>query len=705
MSAEPAHNLTASFPSAGEGVASEECVTSSPGFIPLTDLLPAFAGCSPEARRKSAERWCHTLSGAQRRRHGGRLAVYSGARLPDGLTVEAYLRGGRVDQLAGFPPPPGHERWSDKDRQRFLNSHELLKLFDDCKCGTAAPAVNDIQAFALFQARLGERAAELGFKRLSLRTLRRIRRRLDPNAGDAFDGNVRRSRRGEIRRECDPDAWDFFKSLWLTPQRRKVTLCWEITKVEAEKHGWSWPALRTIQKRVEDDLPPFFADRYRLGELAWSRKHAPRIERDLSAIRPNHCWIGDHAQFDFLILHDGKPVRPWLTAWEDQRSRVIVGWQITLGPDSDTILAAFRDAAVERGVPNQVIIDNGKDYKQKHLSGGRRGKPRLNEDYARSVFGRLDIHVTFCEKFNPGSKAIESFFNGMHERFDKLFDSYCGGSPDKRPEELYKRLRADEVALPTLSELVEFFIAWLDAYHRRPHSGDGMEGLCPFDAFERFDPIAKRTAPRETLDLLLRKAVKVTVTRKGVRHNNVPFGQGNRKLLTMHGKKVLLRLDPDSADRVEVCDLDGRRLTWARNDRLRGVKPLDIKRGKRRQKRARQLAAAAAPAFRDARKSVIEHAIAAQAEHNQQLRQAAGAETAPAQRGLALIQSAALVVAPPDLTDVDEPGEPAALDWAEPEYTDDVGARIELDWKNADDQPREGTVGDLLGQLEFDDDE
>lgn len=694
MSAEPAHNQTASFPST-DGGASATRVASSSGYISLSDLVSAFAGRSSGARRKSANRWWHGLPPERRDRAGGLLCVDRAARLPNGLTVEAHLRGGRAEQLAGFPLPSGHEQWSDKDRRRCMDSNALLDLWEQHQ----RPGVKVVQAFAAFAADSAERIAELGFKRLSLRTLQRIADRCgrgpQRTASAAFDGNVRRRCRGTVRAECDPDAWDFFKSLWLKPQRRSVALCHEITKVKAEKTGWDWPALRTIQQRVATDLPPFLADRYRLGELAWSRKHAPRIERDLSAIRPNHCWIGDHARFDFLVIHNGKPVRPWLTAWEDQRSRIIVGWQITLGPDSDTILAAFRNAAVERGVPNQVIIDNGRDYKQKHLSGGRRGKPRLNEDYARSVFGRLDIHVTFCEPFNPGSKAIESFFNGMHERFDKLFDSYCGGSPDKRPEDLYKRLRADDVELPTLDELVERYTAWLDAYHRRPHSGDGMDGLCPFDAFERFDPVAKRTAPRETLDLLLRKTVEVAVTRRGVRHDKAQYGIGNVKLLPLHGRKVLLRLDPNSADRVEVCDLAGKHITWARNDRLRGLKPLDIKRGKRRQKRARQLASAAAPAFRESRKSVVEHAIAAQAEHNQQLRQAVGAETTPAQRDLALIPNAPAVTLPP------ERAEPVPVDWGTDDDADNHGSSIALDW-DANDSPDE-TVGDLLSRLEFDD--
>jgi transposase InsO family protein len=678
---------------------------SSSGFVPLIELHRAFAGPTLHARGAAARRWARVCRDrGQACKSGGGWQIAPQAHLPDGLTVESYLKVGPRPQTAGPPPPPSSARWAQKDWERFFNSHELLKLWEAFQQSSTVNRQSSIvngqsSIFAAFMLRHAADIARLGFKHLSPRTLRRIRHRLDPNSGPDFDGNVRPRRSGIGFQPVSPDAWEFFKSLWLTPQRRKVSICWELTKIEADKAGWPWPALRTIQQRVTHQLPPFFSDYYRLGPQAWARLHAPRIERDLSAVRPNQCWIGDHARFDFLARHNHKPVRPWLTAWEDQRSRMIVGWQITAQPDSDTILAAFGAPALERGVPEQVIIDNGKDYRAKGLSGGRRGKPRLDEDYVRSVFGRLDIHVTFCEPFNPGSKAIESFFNGLHERFDKLFDSYCGRDPQHRPAELYKRLRAHELELPTLDEVRTRFAAWLEAYHRRPHSGDGLEGLCPLDAFERFEPIAKRTAPQRVLERLLCKTVKVTVTRKGVCYDNIHYGQANTKLLALHGREVLLRLDPGQADQIEVCDLDGRHLTWALHQRIRGLTRDDIKRAKKRQKRARQLAKSAAPALRDARKSVVEHALAAQAEYAQQLRQAAGAEhcgpaVSAVARPLALIAAAADVVLTPAAVPIDESPEIPALDWDEAELADD--AELALDFGDQGEQARTPAALDLL---------
>lgn len=426
-----------------------------------------------------------------------------------------------------------------------------------------------------------------------------------------------------------------------------MALCYEVVAVEAERNGWQWSlSLRSVQRRVDKELPAFIADRHRLGERRWAQKHAPRIERDLSEVRPNQCWVGDHCQLDFLARVEGGEIkRPWVTAWMDQRSRMIVGWVVTSSPDSDTILAAFRDAVIEHGAPEQIIIDNGKDYRAKGFSGGRRGKPRLDTERVLSVCGRLGIQVSFCEPFNPGSKAIERFFDTLHERFDKTFPTYCGNKPENRPEQLFAKLRARKIAEPTTGAIRERLPVWLDAYHRRPHTGDSMDGKSPLYVFTHCDPIARRTAPRDVLDKLLQKTVEVKVTKRGVRYRDIYYGQDNPEVWRRQGKRppveVLLRIDPERADAVEVCELDGRHITWAVNARLGGMDQDDVKEGKRRQKQAKKRAREALPAVRDARKTTEQHVIAAQREYAEQLAKAAGAEGMAPPRGVQLLPGAA----------------------------------------------------------------
>lgn len=577
---------------------------------------------------------------------------------------------------AGPDAPAAHGHWSAADWRRHADTRALLRAWDEFRA--ARPARPQGELVALFAA---APAADLGLESttpgalgppsaaaggvtvaawaagrglaVSPRTLTRYAARL------ARDGNV--DRRG--RRSADgaapltPAAWELFKSLWLAPQRRTVALCWEVVAIEARRLRWDWPALRTIQERVRAELPPFFADYYRLGAERWARRHAQRIDRDLSSVRANERWVGDHARLDFLALHAGRPLRPWLTAWQDQRSRMIVGWLITCQPDTDTITSAFSAGVLAYGAPLEVTLDNGKDYRAAGFSGGK--ARRLDETKHRcvSVCAAVGVRARFCLPYEPGSKCIESWFATLHERFDKLYDSYCGRDPQHRPEDLYDRLRAGGVELPTLDRVRADFARYLEAFHGRPHSGDGMDGLSPREAFARCDPIPRRTAPRALLEELLKRTVKVTVTRRGVRHNGVYYGQAEERLWPLRGREVLLALDPGHAEFVDVRDLEGRPVCRAYQQRLRGVDQADIREARRRQKQARKLVRAIGPAYRDAARDVVDLALESQAVHADRLRAAVGAECGgpgvPAERSdsspgpprpLALLPAAATLV-------------------------------------------------------------
>ena len=626
------------------------------GFVALDSVLPWFGDPHLDKTRRQAQRWASKVPSVQRKKHCGAWHVHTDARLPDGCQVGAYLKCGRSPELhAGQVLPPGHARWTPRDWQRYDWSLEFRNWIEETARQNKQFARGDV--YRLVVERHGDKFAARKLPR-SRRRIDDMLNRIDPRH-ESFDGNVDHRGRGTADTaagdaSCTPEAWELFTSYYLHPNKRSVKLCHEIVEYRAGQSGWTWPSLRTIQRRVRAELPPFMADYHRLGPQAWSRKHAPRIERDLVAVRPNETWVGDHTQFDFLAMHEGKPVRLWLTAWMDQRSRVVVGHVVTPRPDSDTIMQAFRDGVVENGAPLHTIIDNGKDYRSKAFSGGRRGKPLHDEKRIKSMLGRLDVGVTFCEPFNPGAKAIERFFGTLHNRFDRLFDSYCGKDPKDRPEALYERLRRRAVELPTLAEVESRLMEWFRAYHNTTHSGDAMDGKSPLWVFINCDPIPRRTAPEDVLAVLVQKTVEVKVTKNGVRYNGVQYGQANAELWKRHGEALLLRIDPARGDRVEVCDLQGRHITWATQQRLRGVSHEDIKTAKRRQKRARQLAKSARSALHDSAKRVTELAIEAQRERVQPLRKAVGAETEAPLRGVQLLPTASHVVAPPPIDDAAE---------------------------------------------------
>ena len=522
----------------------------------------------------------------------------------------------------------------------------------------AAPALK----FPLMQTNLpDETVAQWAAQRrlrLSPRTLREYARRLDPSAVDrdgnsVFDGNVDRRGKdkgkaatGQVAFEkcgtgqCPVDldtaensatestartpeshttlipnaivagdgeivdaAWDLFKFFYLHPNKRSITTCWELVDQQAHVENWQWPSKRSIQMRVAKELPDSIADMWRMGEKGWDRKHGPRLLRDFESIQPLEVWIGDEHTFDVLVLANGKPDRPILTAWIDQRSRLLVGWVIRTAGNTDTILAAFRVAAKAYGVPRKVVIDNGADYASRALVNGC-SKRRYDESFLVGVFPRINVAVQFCLPYTPQSKLIERFFETVCEKFSKRHQSYIGNKPDNRPENFYRELRAKKIEPPTLEEFSEAFREWVEQeYNRTAHSGDGMYGRSPLEVSQT-NPISRNTTvTSRELDVLLMRRVSCTVTRLGVRVNDGDYGQYDVALKKLIGQKVEVAIDDSDLQYVLVFDSRGDFVARVECDRNACLTAEDVREGMKRKRRTAKAIKQFGPALADRYKS------------------------------------------------------------------------------------------------------
>jgi len=238
----------------------------------------------------------------------------------------------------------------------------------------------------------------------------------------------------------------------------------------------------------------------------------------------------------------------------------------------------------------------------------------------RSVLGGLNVRVHFSIPYNPDSKIVERWHRTMEEQFGATFATYCGGDlKSPRFKHAYDLARKHPELAPTVDQLREAFAEWLKAYHATPHTGAGMDGLSPAEAFERFDPIPRAVVPEGALDILLMRVTRpVKVTRMGVRYRGVAYGSRDPQRLAWQGREVLLRVDPEDASYVLVCDLEGRPFWRAVNDSLSlaGATQDDIGEAMRQRRRARKLIKQMHDgAGRAARQSVTEAAIAARLKH------------------------------------------------------------------------------------------
>jgi len=257
----------------------------------------------------------------------------------------------------------------------------------------------------------------------------------------------------------------------------------------------------------------------REGKKAFRAKCEPKCHRDWNAMAPNQMWCGDHREFDlFVRTHDApdaKIFRPWVTFWYDLASRTWTGRHAALVPNSDTIAMALRHGILRFGAPQELYVDNGKDYRCHYLNGATQASrnvqlsPDLRDTLAPGVLSPLGVVVRHAIAYQPWSKPIEPAFNHVFTEWEKSLPGYCGRNAQVRPEKLKSEIARG--ALLTLEEFLTRLDARIDEYHRQEHSELGCAPLAAWSGATLVKP-----NPR-TLDLLLMRQKSVKVYAQGIK--------------------------------------------------------------------------------------------------------------------------------------------------------------------------------------------
>lgn len=364
--------------------------------------------------------------------------------------------------------------------------------------------------------------------------------------------------------------WKTFLHYYLDQSKLKISVCYELVKMKAREEHWEEriPSLRTFERAVKTDLTEAVKTYWREGPSKFHDKHQAYLERDYTGIAPNQIWISDHHQIDMAIKGpNGKPQFPWLTCWQDARTRRYLGWFLSFNPNSNTIMAAFHQAAKRYGLPDEILIDNGKDYRCKQFAGGRKSiKIEADEIYVKSLTALLGVVPRFSIPYHPQSKPIERSFLTLKEYFSRLSVSYRGGHVRERPERLINIMKKDELLL-SLEELEVVFADWAEnIYNELPHSGQGMNNRSPREVFDELCK-TKRTAPKELLDLsMMRTTRPLKVQRNGVWF----FGRWykSEELFSLQGQEVYARYDREDISRLYIFDKQDLKICEAVNREL-----------------------------------------------------------------------------------------------------------------------------------------
>jgi transposase len=370
-------------------------------------------------------------------------------------------------------------------------------------------------------------------------------------------------------REITP-AREWFEAelerLFLSSRRRSMKLCYDRAVDRAIDEGRQIPYRIDQARRFMRSIPSKVACLHREGPRAFDARFGRyvRRSRDLAS---NDVWTSDGHKFDVQVMYRGKPTRPILISWMDAASRYVVGYSIEPRAETaDAIRLALKRAIEAHGTPVSVLVDNGRAYCSQHLQGQSKASRRAGERASidLGIFPRLGVAVRHSTPYNPKSKGeVERWHRTICTRFACELPGYTTGNPLDKPHTFADEVKAGK--LLDFDDFCERFRAWLIAdYHHREHSGEGMEGKTPAQAFaDRM--VAKRPLSEAQVELELCRRVRVTVGRNGVsvKLHGKTLAYEHALLDLRTGETVDVVIDDDRLDQAGVYALDGSRLCVA----------------------------------------------------------------------------------------------------------------------------------------------
>lgn len=271
---------------------------------------------------------------------------------------------------------------------------------------------------------------------------------------------------------------------------------------------------------------------------------------------PNTVWVGDHHHLD-LWCKDEQPdgtwrvCRPWLSLWEDWGAFAPVGWHIRMDdPDMEAVLCSLKNAVIRSGskIVPFLKIDNGKDYTSNDVG---------------LVFQRMGCHVSHALPYRGRSKNVERFFGVVCNHFSKWFRSYCGNSPQTRPDSA-EYFRQHLELLPTLDEVKRVFEAFVNEHMATPSKSKSCNGKTPAQvlsaATQAYTPIDEGTL-REMF--AMRKGMRAIRCGEVV-VDNVTYYSDELFRLFRNVKEVMVHRDREDCGLIYCYGKSGEKLCEAR---------------------------------------------------------------------------------------------------------------------------------------------
>ena len=363
------------------------------------------------------------------------------------------------------------------------------------------------------------------------------------------------------------EAWQCFLSFYLDEAQHPIQACYEYTEMWIKREApqlLPLPAYASFYRKVQTAIPKPVEIMGREGMKAFRDRCAPYIRRTYEGMASNEWWIADNHTFDVQTKGESGSIhRLYLTAFFDARSGIFTGCYVTDAPSSQATLIALRKGIVKYGIPENIYVDNGREFLTFDVGGlGHRLKKSQKDKFAPPpVFERLGIKMTNAIVRNAKAKIIERRFRDVKDRLSRLFPTYTGGNVVERPERLKKVIK-DTDNIPSDYEFTQAVEDILNYYmNEKPYSGavSSDSGKTRMQVY-REQLKEKRVASELDLNLMLMRSTRSQkVGRRGV-HLTIAGEKidyyNDELILNYFGKEMYCRYDPEDISTVRVYDLN-----------------------------------------------------------------------------------------------------------------------------------------------------
>lgn len=299
------------------------------------------------------------------------------------------------------------------------------------------------------------------------------------------------------------------------------------------------------------------------GQKAEQDRILPHITRDRSSLVSNEIWVSDgHDANTHVIGEDEKPVRPVIVAWMDEKSRMITGWSVDVTENTDLIIDSLCNAVEKHGIPQKVYIDNGKAYINKRTTSEDQEKYIMEKRF--TTYAMFGCEVIRSRPYNAREKSIERKWGRLDNDFSKWMKGYAGKDILSKPKRTELEIKNNK--LITLEEYKQFLEQWFIKDSTDVHTGEGMNGLSPYEVWITSLHSAVVYPDPEMLAqirLVYMNDLRTITSGGKIRARNRVYIAP--QLIAHIGEKVSVGLDPQNLDRAYIF-FNGKLLCIAENE-------------------------------------------------------------------------------------------------------------------------------------------